>query len=372
MKRCSQIQKKIDVYHLTAFRFLALSTVVPPGSIVVIPGGLEYTSQTLEFQSFNWTNIINGLPNCGILNCEVVSHDVHFSYPSPITVKLASQVAENMKVWDIPFPALNSSFSLGFFGPALQCGSATANQQTAFDFYNDAVYKSTGFITGPQYLAGHQSQLLLYYTAFSPQLYGVINNAPVVPGVNDVYANWNATLPAPYAKYFDPNGVELWVQLANQSIVCTLYNASYNVGFDYPNGIQNITHQTVTHLNKWTGNLSHESGVTNYMGVMASLVPMLYGNVTLLDYTCPVGGKNTSCYMLTELSSNILSSGLAACNEFKHSFWQDHLINGTTQVEQPDGSFLAFPSWQCRNKTVTRAIEDLMQNVTISLLGTSL
>jgi hypothetical protein len=354
-------------------RCLALTTVVPPGSIVVVPGGLQQLSQQLEFQSFNWSNIVGGQEDCGILICEG-GEDGEIAYPSPITVKLASQVTESIAVMPIPAPASNFSFSMDFFGPALSCSPATASQQASFDFYTEAAYQESKLLTGSEYLDGQHNitEYLLYYSAFSPQLYGFINVASPVPGIPDTYNNWNASLPQPYYDNFNSCLVELWVQLANESLVCSLYNASYNVGFDYPNGVQNITHRTVTFENEWTSNISSADGGTNYAGVFASIAPMLYGNVSILRYDCQLKGNKTTCYMLADTSSKILSSGVVSCPEFTHSFWQNNVANGNSPSEQPDGSFAAFSSWECRNHSVALALEDLFANFTISLLSTNL
>jgi hypothetical protein len=120
-------------------------------------------------------------------------------------------------------------------------------------------------------------------------------------------------------------------------------------------------------LNRWT--LDKTS--TDYLGIMASLCPVLYGNVTVLQYDCDIeGGVTGKCYLLRGSSSQVLQTGLGACGAFERSWWSKNMgkLNATHQEESITFGN-AHKEWLCRNGSVAAALEDLAANVTIGMFG---
>jgi hypothetical protein len=118
---------------------------------------------------------------------------------------------------------------------------------------------------------------------------------------------------------------------------------------------------------------------------------------------------NFSFTVLMDSSSRSLVTGLVACDEFVHSFWQEHPIvggvdpdfqycnvsngsfseNGSIQsicpqtpqnwtgpplgqLEPPEtvtNTVFNSPAWMCRNRTLAKAMEDLATNITISMMS---
>jgi V8-like Glu-specific endopeptidase len=93
---------------------------------------------------------------------------------------------------------------------------------------------------------------------------------------------------------------------------------------------------------------------TDYLGVMASLCPVLYGNVTVLQYDCDIeGGVTGKCYLLRRSSSQVLQTGLGACGAFGRSWWSKNMdkLNATHQKEFDYfcecAQGVVVPEWEC-------------------------
>ena len=105
--------------------------------------------------------------------------------------------------------------------------------------------------------------------------------------------------------------------------------------------------------------------------------------------------------LLYEQSSNILTIGLSACNEFVDGYWNENAVAAepvytgsnkpviwseagalqwlnTANDSVEDGpipnittNLFDKPASMCRNRTLAHAIEDLANNITISMLSSS-
>ena len=227
-------------------------------------------------------------------------------------------------------------------------------------------------ITVSQFSGGtlpHGWTILQFFSAFSPQLHGFIDDVLPIAGEPDHYNNWEAMLPPNNTeKGTVGNGAEFWIQLANSSIVCALTNTSFSIDYLGVNGAQRVSQNNVTFLNRWT----YDHSSANYLSVMAFLGPMLYGNVTVEPYSCDVGDfVDAECYMLSGSSSEVLQTGIGACQEFDIIWWDESIdrLNGRHKNLAIDFGTEPFT---CRNKSVARANEDLSVNVTNGLLGLDL
>ena len=350
---------------------MPLTAIIPPGTISVVSGDLRPSYNMIAVPTFNWT--CSEAQVGGILQGEVFPPPVSrtIAYPAPQTLQIASQVAENMEVGPPITIVANSSYYQQFFGPALQCTQANASQQVAFNYYNEANYNQTRIITVPQFQSGdlpYGYDYLQFFSAFSPQLSGYIDDVLPVAGEPDHYNNWAAILPDNATDFGDPtNGAEFWIQLADSSLVCALTNASFEIGFESFNNTQNVIQRNITHLNRWTW----DNTSTDYLGVMASLGPLLYGNVTMLPYPCdvPNDGKG-ECYVLSGSSSQVLQTGLTACEEFTNSWWNENIeLLNKTHMDPAITTFDGQLPYMCRNGSFAQALEDLAANVTLGLLG---
>lgn len=137
-----------------------------------------------------------------------------------------------------------------------------------------------------------------------------------------------------------------------------------------------------------------------YMAIFDAVMDILGGNITMNLYEA--SGNLTGLEQIEVKSSDILETGLGSCTEFTDSYWHQNAIGGSAEGPVPwqkaanralprvNGHLVptwkynatgapsnivnifnstAHPAWMCRNKTLQNAIEDLMNNITISLLS---
>ena len=217
--------------------------------------------------------------------------------------------------------------------PTLQCKEANSLQQQAFDYYVKQEQHGNGNSFSTAEWASSDNKLV--YSAFVPAFY----HQPTVWGRGPP-SNFNATLGPSYDRLEKENslGLQLWLLLYDQSLVCSAVNASYDLSLEFFNNTQNITGRRIEVLGQ-IGDTDYSTWI-NYVGVLHALFEMLTGNVTV-----------SSNGMFVVKSSSIVSSGLVACGELSKSG--------------------LFPSeeWMCRNRSIARGIEDLANNVTIGVLS---
>ena len=340
---------------------MALTGIVPPGTISVVPSLRTVTNLT-NVRTFDWNN--QGTE--GLLIQDKQGNTTIY-YPRAPVMGIASITSQTKTVLKVPNPGSNSSYKMQFYGPAFKCNAANSSQQTAFDYYSLRSLEENDQVIVQQYQNNYTTfqpgnSKLRIWSAFSPQLFGFITNDFGFPNP-DHYSNFYAQLPPDTAYRGIWGGAHLWVQLSNQSIVCQLTNASFTVGFDYPNGAQDIISRTVEHLNIWT---PHPNG-SDYLGYMAALTPMLNGNMSMLPFTCNDSSNQPSvCLMQTAASSQILQTSIAACPEIWNNWWYNNIkFFGINPI-------LPQPAINCRNGSVMAALEDLAANMTISLLSFNL
>lgn len=219
---------------------------------------------------------------------------------------------------------------------------------------------------------------------------------------------------------------KIFIQTSNQSLVCVLGNASITFQMEYVNGTQNLVYtktedfkpllvpiasEELFDLSNGQAWNSSSSGyfiqLNSYVAYFLALSSVLNGNVTtsLMDNFAQTVSDTMTLY---DYTSGILKNGLSACDDFVHGYWDDNAIalgglrnnNITTRpivswreasssgfynssdsykggytVPQPGlltsitNNLFQKPSWMCRNRTLARAIEDLANNITISMLS---
>jgi hypothetical protein len=353
---------------------MALTGVIPPGTLS-ITNGLWTTSANFTVPILNISRSNDDLLVWTVRT--VNSKKISFTKPKPEIQRMASQASLNARPVSLLAPAANATYGTKFLGPGLQCKPPNLNQQASFDTYNRNTLIQTGVYNVQQYLDKENKtdppNWLQYYSAFSPQLHVNVTDTPIDSGIVDLYGNWKAMGPLPNDRNWDL-GVQIWVQLSNQSLICSLTNASYDITFQYVNGIQTTTQNSVVHLTDWK-NTYVSRDYADYIGYMSALGTVLYGNMSVAGYSCNITDskyKETPgrCYMLSRANSQIGLTGLTACDEFQNSWWEQNAdmmskVHTTpSQPWTPPNDYTA-----CRNKTLARAIEDLAVNMTISMLG---
>lgn len=315
--------------------------------------------------------------------------------PTAQMLKIVSESSLNMKVTPPPAPALNSSFSIQFYGPTVQCNDSTPQQEAAFLSFMKHMAGEALIFTAQQIESGNYTSNpdvggqgdatgvygALVLSAFSPTVYNV--NNPYSGFLTDDSNNW-----PPELDYSDTTGSQtIWIQLSNQTFVCMAVNASFDIGFEYSNGVGSISHQNIRvlpadgtdqDLNGTNGiDLSYDAVYGNssssaYFTSFLALGSNIFGNVSLenTNQGCK-GGPQAGCdkanspFDLQVETSRAALTGLIACDEIAHNYWYD-----TYNIPSNESNFPSEP-WMCRNRTLARGIEDLANNLTISMLSST-
>lgn len=296
--------------------------IVPPATLSVIAGSSVQTNFT-AVPAIDW----GALDVAGVPVLQLVENT------PPALSRIVDLSSVDMDVIPLPGPATTSSYDINMVGPTLQCKEANSLQQQAFDYY--AKQAQHGNVTAFSTAQRGSSDNKLVYSAFVPAFF----YQPTVWGGGPP-SNFNATLGPSYNTLEEENalGLQLWILLYEQSLVCNAVNASYDLSLEFVNNTQKITERKIEVLGQ-IGDADYNTWI-NYVGVLHALFETLTGNVTV-----------SSDGSFAVKSSSIVSSGLVACGELS-------------------GSGL-FPSeeWMCRNRSIARSIEDLANNVTIGVLS---
>lgn len=161
--------------------------------------------------------------------------------------------------------------------------------------------------------------------------------------------------------------------MSTSSIVCNEHNALFNIILQSVGGQRQIT-QTDIRLAPEIVSTSPTNSA-HYLALSALLV----GNLTL-DSESIKRDAASDRWVIDTASTQILSTGLVACDDIQASPWVNLSAQGRPDgFPDSDGTVISwrqvfrntFPSepWMCRNQTFLRAIEDLANNITISYLS---
>jgi hypothetical protein len=298
--------------------------IVTPSTLYVIALPTWQTSQlevpSVSFAKSFWIGLVT-LEGAGYINS-----------PSPGISRLFTMIASSMQLPPVPAPFPRSSYTLTFWGPSYKCQSLS---EALLDVHglSQALWDSE--------IGNTTDQSRRAYSGVAPQ---DLNNTLFVwaAGQNSL---WNDDASRP------------------TELVCQLWNTSYVVGLSFNDGIQTLTPISVDHVaySNWTAgagssSLLEDIGPTVNGGFY--VVHMLFSGLIQGDWltgsTGSVAENITSQTAFTKLS--IAQTGLFACPEMWNTSQYDYLHGDSSTTS-------------CRNRTLARAIEDLSQNFTYSLLN---
>jgi hypothetical protein len=275
---------------------------------------------------------------------------------------------------------------------------------------------------------------MLYLSAFDPSLGGqdgwlgtTYLNSDSDGTAPDKFNNWLVTFLFNGTGYLTGGGAfndadeefgiysqmvprQLWVQTSSDSIACTMGNATRDVHFGFIEGVQTISYSDLQDFepifiprmgpNAVQG-LNTSVGMYTYSAAFMAMTSMPSSNIT----TSITSNSTTNFTILQDSSSRALLTGLVACDEIAHSFWEGHPVdgrtglshyelhefcnatipNGTDPNETPqnntggplatewpskvENTLFDHPPWMCRNRTLAKAIDDLATNITISMMS---
>ena len=421
-------------------RLMVLAGLTPPATLSVVPGTFLETRLTslpslnYSLPAFSDVTAIGGNPSAEVL-------------------QIASRTAQSIEILPATPPATNSSYHQQFFGPSVRCSPANTTQQPFFDHYSTALGHGDLLIATKETFEGgnlswtNETRVLgdpfmLVFSAFAPfagyngWLVDEIFLPTYIPFQVDRYNNWVPDLPNNFYNFGPPNYwntlnntgksqnddvvQQLWVQTADQSLVCLMGNATFDVQSEYIDGTRTMLQYTTSNfepffvpqggvedaslrINGTTQSrltLTEQRQINSYMAHFLAFTSTLNGNITmtLMDNPENIVAGTESLY---EESSNILQVGLSACDDFVHGYWDQNAIAAEpvdtgsnkpviwsdaasfqwinvsndsiekTPLANITNNLFDRPAWMCRNRTLARAIEDLANNITISMLSSS-
>ena len=407
------------------YRITPLAGITPPASLSVVPGP-RTRSDTVPMANLDWNS--HGfyelqeywsLPAPRVINIATQSALAKDVIPlSPP----AGNSSFSMEFWGpsvkCAAPDSTQQLILDYYNLALlnpsRDGGASARPMITQKLLRDKIRNDTLFPTNstePKYPMPAYSMLVL--SAFAPYsgsqgwLYGMIRSRTL-----DQFNNWDAALPWhmdemgwDVESYLEDEVVHtLYLQTSTDQHVCSMGNASYHVDFVFENGAQKSVNYTVSDYSPLTlrrmsdgsGNEVESGPYTggyhttfelSYMAVWESFTSMVSGNISLayISSNKGKGGGLEYTLRLRDTSSRSLLTGLSACDEIVNNYW-DKLPLMKPEFDDTIASFasrelgvnntfsnglMKQPDWMCRNKSLPLAVQDLLANITISMLSNS-
>lgn len=233
-------------------RLLPIPFLLTPGTLTIEPAPIQPTpwSSTLvpqmDFINPNFVNFL-GMPG----------GDVEYNGPSELVQRVAAATASRGGILPITPPALNATWSLEFPGPSIQCGNVSGpfrseilnnTGEWILDTRTTVAYSYFSWLASPSHMLPFTNSTgTMMLNPMSRSWFG---NASVIMAFNSDYpiiptsvlGNVSFDYPGgqPMGEKVQAQGG--WPQvLRNYTILqCSLFNSSYNVGFEYSNGAQTI------------------------------------------------------------------------------------------------------------------------------------
>jgi hypothetical protein len=331
---------------LTVHRLLPLAGLTPTATLSVVTSfHTEATDQflpTLDFSYALWQNMT----------------DEGFDY----LTKMGLFISEQIAMPQLTAPAPNSSYTVQFYGPTIQCENANTSEQAVFDRISTDIWNETQAFTSST------------FQNFKDGLPGFLNiSQTVYPHPEFLLLSIFAGLD--YGLSFSQFGV----QTANSSIICSTANASFEVGIDYLNGVQAVSQLNIEIMNLLIlspSNYELPAIQYSYVYIFDIIEEMLLGNISIGP------GGSDGLHEFSEhqefnsfrsdgtapLSSlPLFNTGLVTCEEI---FWwlnPDNYNYPNIEIVAPPSTFAEYSL--CRNRSISLAIQDLANNFTISLLS---
>ncbi|KAL4786620.1 hypothetical protein BJX76DRAFT_95580 [Aspergillus varians] len=294
---------------------IPLVTVFTPSTLSVQPAVGTVVQQqqmpAIDFEFSKWYTMDDGGP----------------MGPTPSLSRFMTGAVLQGSILNAPAPAPNSSYSLAFFGPLIQCSNSSANvSQQVYDF---AVKVSAPYLT---FLGFTPSSDNISYA-----MYQRYYRDAGFQGFDD--GDENAEIVDKLVMTVWPYHDDRWV------IECGIYNASYEVNFNFTNGIQSTE---ITDLEVHDRVLNHEQHVMPappnedqlfaYTAMMRVLRDLLEGRCNSNPSTC----------VFTQVYSTALVNS--------KQIWE--LVNYSSNASYGD----SLPS-------ILDVASELGRNITLSLFG---
>ncbi|OAP61920.1 hypothetical protein AYL99_04123 [Fonsecaea erecta] len=319
---------------------LPIAAIISPGTLIVTPSTGNRTEHlgVPQFDYRDYTPFASPLP----------SDDAKFAGASNTLVQLALGSATTQSILSISPPVANSTYAVKMYAPALTCQVPARNDSLAIEgAYTNYADTSGGF--GINYMAwvpygdGAENGCQNGSIAIPSDL--TTNKLPST--TDSCYDGYSAKL-----NIFIPFNTASDATFSESSVLlnCSLMNASYTVNFDFRDRAQRVNVQSRELLNGVAGLSSYEELFDDSPSMFNKLLSYMSVNLQMDAFgRIMVGTINTDHYgTITPAYTLVLSTGL-----------RSQLSGVTNNV----------PSTS--NATFARSVENLFENMTMSLLSSN-
>ncbi|KAE8316634.1 hypothetical protein BDV41DRAFT_585210 [Aspergillus transmontanensis] len=309
-----------------------------------------------------------------------------YKSPTAETQRVVNSVATQGTILQIDPPAVNSSWSMGFYGPAIVCDKV--NQSLATHITQNvaqAIHRSE--VVKPDL----PSFTRFVYLSWAPETDNPVESVPFYQNNrSDMFTQrWNQLGPQPK----DPeDGLTLNMDQAVQNstiLHCMLHNASYQANLTFVNGEQTIHVTDRTVLNPIVfifGVDNHDNGkptandsfVRNaqvmeslsYQSIMDAFGGLLVGSITSDISFIEKPDVNLTLSYTERPNTNIISTILMETEEMR---FIDSLTSPDS--DNPFPKYWRGQSVSLSNHSsppLSKALEDLFRNITFSLMSSNM
>src|SRR5277367_1146473 len=350
-------------------RCLPLPSLVTPATLFVLPsthiGWTNAQVPSLDMYSSNQTKRFT----YSVQSNSSDSETEQFLGPRTIISRLSTATATQGQILPISPPFPNSTYTLEFYGPAVQCGEANSSVATIIkSLRNEAVASFRGNIV-------ENSD---YYFAFVPDLSNVGNSSAPNGGVTAVSQvrlqqpqNASNQLWMVFSRYIlDTTGQRT---TEDRCLLCQLYNATYNINLTFEEGSQTIQDQGTRILNlvdypEANAPVSSDLMVQHaYSAFMWALTDLLVGSMGIFSEETSKS-SNVPTYF-GEITTQIEHTSLLGSSDLDAFFDSNHaLYSNNSVVSDQRLQDIAL----AKNRTLDILIEELAYNTTLSFMNSDL
>jgi hypothetical protein len=293
-----------------------------------------------------------------------------FVGPRTILTRLSAATATSGRILPITPPFPNSSYTLQFFGPTVKCQDANSTEATIID----RLLKIKMSIETDNF-----TETAMAYFAFVPNEYilngGDVTDIAVVEDVSDIRmqrpSNASNQLWATYQRYvWDATGN---INTEAHHTVCRLYNASYDIYFQFDAGSQMIEQKELKILNeisypKDDPHIATNFAAHSYSAFMWVLTDQLVGSMGWWI-------NNATNRKFSEIATPIEHNSLLGSVDLDPFFDYNNALyfqNSTSLYNEHLSDQRLEDKALARNRTLAVLIEELSFNVTTSLMTNNL
>ncbi|KAF2674051.1 hypothetical protein BT63DRAFT_366381 [Microthyrium microscopicum] len=308
---------------------------------------------------------------------DAVVDSFNFESPRSIVSRIASATASFGQILPINSPFSFSTYNLTFIGPYVNCIDGNATVQEVTEGVLSQVNKTleqTGLDEAMAYYA--------YVPSFDTNATDFYNvtvgdktyTARDLPRLQKGPVNATNELWMKYYRYpRDSNGNYALDLTGNPMAaeprysVCSLWNATYDLSFEFQNGTQAITKNDIQLLNTVHYPKSDPYRVTDvqqlsYSAVFWVLADQLVGSLGFVVY------NKTGLPNYNAINSNIEHNSVIGSNDLDYFFNQNASVHHQSFNIPVDGQRLLDKNL-AHSRTMPRLAEELMFNITISMIN---